>query len=103
MAVHNSKFEILYIGELILAYLLGGTAFLTALAGIFVAALALRKVQSLTVEFVKAHVQGIRTDTAKQAIEIKNLTQKIAKLEATAKQAAVKKTEKAAQTRYNAN
>ena len=91
-----------------MAYLLGGTAFLTALAGILVAIVALRKVQALTLEFVKAHVQGIRNDTAKQTMELKTLSQKVAKLEATAARAAVQKNEKAAaekdaKTRYNAN
>jgi lactam utilization protein B len=73
-----------------------------------VAIVALCKVQELTLEFVKEHVQGIRNDTAKQTMELKTLTQKVAKLEMSAARVAVKKNEKApvdkaSQTRYNAN
>jgi lactam utilization protein B len=72
------------------------------------AIVALCRVQELTLEFVKAHVQGIRNDTAKQTMELKTLTQKVAKLEMGAARVAVKKNEKApadkaSQTRYNAN
>jgi hypothetical protein len=64
-----------------LVYLLGGVAFITAISALLVAIISMRKVQILTVEFVKAHVQGIRTDAAKQTMDIKVLTQKLEKLE----------------------
>jgi hypothetical protein len=59
-----------------------------------VAIVALCKVQELTLEFVKAHVQGIRNDTAKQTMELKTLTQKVAKLEMGAARVDVKKMKK---------
>ena len=64
-----------------MVYLLGGVAFITAISALLVAIIAMKKVQVLTAEFVKAHVQGIRTDAAKQTMDMKVLTQKIDKLE----------------------
>jgi lactam utilization protein B len=58
------------------------------------AIVALCRVQELTLEFVKAHVQGIRNDTAKQTMELKTLTQKVAKLEMGAARVDVKKMKK---------
>jgi hypothetical protein len=70
-----------------LAYLIGGVAFIMAISALLVAIVALRKVQALTVEFVKAHVQGIRTDAAKQTMDMKVLTQRIDKMERAAAKA----------------
>jgi len=72
-----------------LAYLIGGVAFIMAISALLVAIVALRKVQALTVEFVKAHVQGIRTDAAKQTMDMKVLTQRIDKMERAAAKARI--------------
>jgi hypothetical protein len=72
-----------------LAYLIGGVAFFMAISALLVAIVALRKVQALTVEFVKAHVQGIRTDAAKQTMDMKVLTQRIDKMERAAAKARI--------------
>ena len=72
-----------------MAYLIGGVAFIMAISALLVAIVALRKVQALTVEFVKAHVQGIRTDAAKQTMDMKVLTQRIDKMERAAAKARI--------------
>lgn len=72
-----------------MAYLIGGVAFFMAISALLVAIVALRKVQALTVEFVKAHVQGIRTDAAKQTMDMKVLTQRIDKMERAAAKARI--------------
>jgi len=51
------------------------------LAGLSVAVVALRKSQSLTVEFVKAHIQGIRADTNQNTTAMKALLRKVEALE----------------------
>ena len=76
-----------------MVYLLGGVAFITAISALLVAIISMRKVQVLTVEFVKAHVQGIRTDAAKQTMDIKVLTQKLEQLERAAAKARTKSDE----------
>ncbi|MEQ8194115.1 MAG: hypothetical protein RIB59_06475 [Rhodospirillales bacterium] len=64
-----------------MAIIIGITAIVIGIAGTIVAWIALTKVQALSVEFVKAHIQGLRTETAKNTATLNALINKVAALE----------------------
>lgn len=64
-----------------MAIIIGITAIVIGIAGTIVAWIALTKAQALSVEFVKAHIQGLRTETAKNTATLTALINKVAALE----------------------
>ena len=64
-----------------MAIIIGITGLVMGVAGIIIGWVALTKVQTLSVEFVKAHIQGLRTESAKNSAAINSLTTKLALLE----------------------
>lgn len=61
-----------------MATIIGIVGMVIGIAGVSIAWIALTKVQALSVMFVKAHIQGLRTETAKNSAAINTIINKLA-------------------------
>lgn len=64
-----------------MAVIIGIIGMVMGLAGIIIAWIALTKVQTLSVMFVKAHIHGLRTEMAKNSAAVNTIINKLAVLE----------------------
>jgi xanthosine utilization system XapX-like protein len=64
-----------------MATIIGIVGMVIGIAGVTIAWIALTKVQALSVMFVKAHIQGLRTETAKNSAAINTIINKLAVIE----------------------
>ena len=64
-----------------MAIIIGIVGMVVGVTGIIIGWVALTKVQTLSVAFVKAHIQGLRTESAKNTATINLLINRLAILE----------------------
>ncbi len=64
-----------------MAIVIGVVGIFIGFTGIIISWIALTKVQTLSVQFVQAHIQGLRTEISKYSVTINSLTTKVAILE----------------------
>lgn len=64
-----------------MAIIIGVVGMIVGVAGIIIGWVALTKVQALSVAFVKSHIQGLRTETAKNTAAINTIVNRLAVLD----------------------
>ena len=66
-----------------MAIVIGIIGMVVGITGIIIGWIALTKVQALSVAFVKSHIQGLRTETAKNSAAMNTIINKLAIMEKT--------------------